>query len=65
MITKIISKVKNLWKRKSKSKIFNEKIEDIIEVDADIPEKNMFILKNLYPDATIIKTPKDTNNLKK
>lgn len=29
--------------------------EDIIIVSSDIPDKNLFILKNIYPNAKIIK----------
>ncbi|MGL4902931.1 MAG: hypothetical protein ACRC3I_07690 [Cetobacterium sp.] len=35
--------------------LFWGNVEEIIKVDANIPDKNLYILKNLYPDAEIIK----------
>lgn len=33
-----------------------------IIVDKNIPDKNLFILQNLYPDATIIKEGDDNED---
>lgn len=35
--------------------LFWGNVEEIIKVDGNIPDKNLYILKNLYPDAEIIK----------
>ena len=35
--------------------LFWGNVEEIIKVDGNIPDKNLYILKNLYPNAEIIK----------
>lgn len=38
-------------------------VEEIIKVDINIPDKNLYILKNLYPNSEIIKeTSRQINN---
>lgn len=45
--------------------LFWGNIEEIIKVSGDIPDKNLFILKSIYPDAEIIKETSHQINIGK